>query len=142
MSNLEFLLIQQALSYIILKRLQQYKADIAGLPETFRSMLQEQMEYLVNEHEKMLLMFLGKVKAHAQKCNTADKQRNELMDIFLQNLKDETFRTDLQSYHVMNLLALLVDYQEELEHLEKLITVSQTYHHEQSELNLDELEDQ
>lgn len=100
------------------------------------------MEYLVNEHEKMLLMFLGKVKAHAQKCDTADKQRNELMDIFLQNLKDETFRTDLQSYHVMNLLALLVDYQEELEHLEKLITVSQTYHHEQSELNLDELEDQ
>ncbi|AEH54377.1 protein of unknown function DUF939 [Heyndrickxia coagulans 2-6] len=130
------------LSYIILKRLQQYKADIAGLPETFRSMLQEQMEYLVNEHEKMLLMFLGKVKAHAQKCDTADKQRNELMDIFLQNLKDETFRADLQSYHVMNLLALLVDYQEELEHLEKLITVSQTYHHEQSELNLDELEDQ
>ncbi|GER67183.1 UPF0421 protein YgaE [Weizmannia acidilactici] len=130
------------LSYTILKRLYQYKSDIAHLPETFQMMIREQLEYLVNEHEKLLLMFLGKVKAHAQKQNTGDKQRNVLMDLFLQKLKDKTFRADLQSYHIMNLLALLVDYQEQLEHLEALIEVYQKYHKDKTELNINELEDQ
>ncbi|WP_026314565.1 FUSC family protein [Heyndrickxia acidiproducens] len=130
------------LTYIILKRLHQYKSDIAYLPDAFQNMIQEQLEFLVNEHEKLLLMFLGKVKGHSRKNDTGDEQRNELMELFLHKLKDESFRANLQSYHIMNLLALLVDYQEQLEHLEKLIEVYQLHHKEKTELNINELEDQ
>ncbi|MCM3024479.1 aromatic acid exporter family protein [Heyndrickxia ginsengihumi] len=132
------------LSFIILKRLYHYKNDIVHLPKEIQEMIQEQIEFLVNEHEKLLLMFLGKVKGNAENQKIGDQQRNELMDLFHQKLKDETFRADLQSYHIMNLLALLVDYQEELEHLEKLIDVFQTYHkhNDQNDITLAELDEQ
>ena len=50
-------------SYDVLKRLHQFENELIDLPEHFRMMMQERLDYLLTYHEQLHLKFVGKLKA-------------------------------------------------------------------------------
>lgn len=125
----------------ILKLLHRYENDINQLPEAIHIQIFERLDLLMNEHQKLLYQFLGKVRLSDidEKC---DIQQNELLDKFLHELNKESFRTNYHSYHLMRLLSAIVDYQEQLKHLSVLIDSFKNFHKDQNEVSIGEEDDE
>lgn len=126
----------------LLKRLHKHENEISALPMQFRLMIQERLDFLLTYHEQLLLKYTGKLKA--EHINWEDHgdfiQRNELMDIFIKQimLAREEGDTDFSSYHLLYILSRILDYEENLEHLERLIVAYQKYHGEEINVQIEE----
>ncbi|HJH11015.1 MAG TPA: aromatic acid exporter family protein [Metalysinibacillus jejuensis] len=127
----------------LLQRLHKHENEIAQLPEQFHLMIQERLDFLLTYHEQLLLKYTGKLKPeHSEWYEKTDYiQRTELMDIFIKQISIayEEEETEFSSYHLLYILSRILDYEENLEHLDTLIVAYQNYHGE--EINL-ELEDE
>ncbi|GIN88269.1 UPF0421 protein YgaE [Heyndrickxia sporothermodurans] len=127
----------------ILRLLHRYENDIHQLPESIQAQIFERLDYLMNEHQKLLFQFLGKIKL--TDIDTEEKfesQQSELLDKFLQELNKESFRSNYQTYHLMRLLSAMVDYQEQLKHLSILIDSFKNFHKDINEVTIQEQEEE
>ncbi|MGE8207580.1 FUSC family protein [Heyndrickxia sp. NPDC080065] len=123
----------------ILKLLHRYENDLMQLPETFQVQIQERLDFLVNEHQKLLFQFLGKILHNDLDAEEkVDPQQVELLNLFLEKMNDESFRGDFQAYHLMRLLSAMVDYQEQLKHLAILIDSFKNFHKDANEISIKE----
>ena len=127
----------------LLHRLHKHENELASLPEQFRLMIQERLDFLLTYHEQLLLKYTGKLKPeHSQWAQNEEYlQRNEVMEIFIkqialaQELEDEQ---EFSSYHLLYILSRILDYEENLEHLDTLIVSYRSYHSEEKNINLEE----
>ena len=127
----------------LLHRLHKHENELANLPEQFRLMIQERLDFLLTYHEQLLLKYTGKLKPeHSQWAQNEEYlQRNEVMEIFIkqialaQELEDEQ---EFSSYHLLYILSRILDYEENLEHLDTLIVSYRSYHSEEKNINLEE----
>lgn len=127
----------------LLHRLHKHENEIASLPEQFRLMIQERLDFLLTYHEQLFLKYTGKLKPeHSQWAQNEEYlQRNEVMEIFIkqialaQELEDEE---EFSSYHLLYILSRILDYEENLEHLDTLIVSYRSYHGEEKNINLEE----
>ncbi|MGM9943373.1 MAG: aromatic acid exporter family protein [Lysinibacillus sp.] len=127
----------------LLHRLHKHENEIASLPEQFRLMIQERLDFLLTYHEQLFLKYTGKLKPeHSQWAQNEEYlQRNEVMEIFIkqialaQELEDEQ---EFSSYHLLYILSRILDYEENLEHLDTLIVSYRSYHSEEKNINLEE----
>lgn len=127
------------LSFSILKMLHRFENDLCQMSENMKLLLQERLDSLSNEHEKLLLMFLGKVRPLSETdSNLIMDQSAELMNLFISEIKEHHIQDQVQTYHLMRLLSTIVEYQDELRHLEILIDSFQTYHHGKKEVVIEE----
>lgn len=127
----------------LLHRLHKHENELASLPEQFRLMIQERLDFLLTYHEQLLLKYTGKLKPeHSQWAQNEEYlQRNEVMEIFIkqialaQELEDEQ---EFSSYHLLYILSRILDYEENLEHLDTLIVSFRSYHGEEKNIDLEE----
>ncbi len=115
-------------SYYVLKRLHEFENELINLPEHFRMMIQERLEALLVYHEQLHLKFVGKLKADRDEDETHSEflQRQEVMNIFVKEIAITKEEEEFSSYHLLHVLSSILNYDEQLEHLDTLITSYQT----------------
>lgn len=122
-----------------LKRLHRYENEITLLPQTFQNAIQTQLDCLINHHEQMLLKFLGKIRTQSNLeeldlCHT----KKELFDLFLNQQKQLDDPQSPVLFHSMQILAAIIEYREQIEHLETLINSFQSFHKDTNEVTIEE----
>ncbi|CAM3214146.1 aromatic acid exporter family protein [Filibacter tadaridae] len=117
-------------SYELLKKLHQFESELISLPEHFRMMIQERLDTLLTYHEQLHLKFVGKLKSDNTVFtpNADYLQRHEVMDIFVKEINITKEEEEFSAYHLLHILSALLNYEEQLEHSDKLINLFQTYH--------------
>ncbi|WP_438312662.1 FUSC family protein [Sporosarcina sp. FA9] len=127
-------------SYEVLKRLHKYENELTDLPEHFRMMIQERLDALLTYHEQLHLKFVGKLKAENMGFGSNEEylSRYEVMEIFAKEIaitkEDEEFST----YHLLHILSSILNYEEQLEHLDMLIVSIQRHHEKEVDTELKE----
>lgn len=124
----------------LLQRLHKHENELAKLPDELQRVIQERLDGLLTHHEKLFLKYTGKLKPeHSQwNSNFEYMSGNEMMDLFIEHInetKKNRLTEEFASYHLLYILSRLLDYEENLEHLDTLI-VSYRSHHE-AEKNID-----
>lgn len=113
----------------VLKRLHRYEHELQQLPVDFQLAVQTQLDCLINHHEQMLLLFIGKIKPNAALDNQEQCMSNqELFDLFLTQQQDFGDSHSPIQFHSMQVISAIIEYREQIEHLETLITSFQSFH--------------
>lgn len=125
----------------VLKRLNRFENELMELPEHFHMMVQERLESLASYHEQLYMKYVGKMRPEHSEGSGADAimKRNEVMTIFVKeiNLAHEENEDEFSVYHLMHVLSAILDYEEQLEHLDLLIIAYLNYHSEEVDTDLE-----
>lgn len=122
-----------------LKRLHRYENEFNQLPVEFQEVIQHQLDCLINHHEQVMLKYVGKVRPEASYIEgEVCLNKKQLFDLFLAQ-KNELAQTNSQMlYHVMQLVSIIMEYGEQVEHLDTLVTSFQSYHKDDSNVTIDQ----
>lgn len=126
-------------SYDLLKKLHQYENELINLPEHFRMMIQERLDILLTYHEQLHLKFAGTLKTEHSSSTEDYIQRYEVMEIFAKEIAITKEIEDFSTYHLLHILSSMLHYEEQLEHLDTLISSLQK--HRGDEVN-EEIQDE
>ncbi|MFD1864662.1 FUSC family protein [Planococcus sp. FY231025] len=116
----------------VLKRLHRFENELTELPEHFHLMVQERLESLAGYHEQLYMKYVGKMRPEHSETFAADaaEKRQEMMAVFVKeiNIAHEQAASEFAIYHLMHVLSAIVDYEEQLEHLDLLIISYHNFH--------------
>lgn len=131
------MLVTMTKSIEVLNRLHLHENELSDLPERFHIMIQERLDFLLTYHEQLLLKYTGKLKPEHTTWIGEEEflQRNEVMDIFAQHIVQQHStenEEEFSSYHLLHILSRILDYEENLEHLDLLITSFLQHHPSES----------
>jgi uncharacterized membrane protein YgaE (UPF0421/DUF939 family) len=120
--------------------------ELHHMPSEYQHYLKDKLDNLVNLHEQILLKFVGKIKQH----NTSEMYEEELfnkqqfIDEFMVHKKDlyDSDETSEVWYHLFPLVSKIIDYNDQLVHLDKLIDSFQNYHKSENELEIGQREEE
>lgn len=127
----------------LLHRLHKHENELSSLPDQFNLMIQARLDSLLTYHEQLLLKFTGKLKPEHSKWTREEEylRGNEVMEEFInqiilsrQNIEEEEF----SSYHLLYILSRILDYEENLEHLDTLIVSYRSYHGIEKNIDLEQ----
>ncbi|WP_042356729.1 FUSC family protein [Bacillus rubiinfantis] len=111
-----------------LKRIHRYENELLQLPEHFKQAIQEQLDSIIYHHEQLMLRFIGKIPTPPPYPEeTAGLDKEELFRYFL-NYQREASEQGQNVYHTMHIIASIINYSEEVDHLDRLITSFHSYH--------------
>lgn len=120
-----------------LKRLHRFENELLHLPEKFQQSIQEQLDCLIYHHDQLMLRFIGKVpNPTVNSEGSVCLNKKELFDLFLFHQQEFTEHDNPHLYHTMQIVASIIDYGEQVEHLETLITSFHSFH--QNEVSIEE----
>jgi len=127
-------------SYDVLKRLHLHENELIHLPEQFRMMIQERLDFLLTYHEQLHLKYTGKLKPDHSSGHGRETilPRHEVMEIFVREIANSSSEENFSSYHLLHVLSSILDYEEHLEHLDTLIVSHQNYHGDEINVTLEE----
>ena len=130
-------------SFELLQRLHKHENELVKLPENFQALIQSRLDGLLTYHEQLLLKFTGKLKPEHSKWPVREEymQGNEVMDLFIDYInktKAEESIEEFTSYHLLYILSRLLDYEENLEHLDTLIVSYRSYHADEKNIDLEQ----
>lgn len=127
----------------LLNRLHQHENELANIPNQLLLLIQGRLDLLLTYNEQLLLKFTGKLKPeHSELAGKEEYlHRNEIMKLFINQIiiaREEDAETEFSSYHLLYILSRILDYEENLEHLDTLIVSYQNYHGNEINVDLDE----
>jgi len=127
-------------SWDVLKRLHLHENELVNLPEHFRLMIQERLDFLLTYHEQLHLKYTGKLKPEHSIWlgNGRMLNRHEVMEVFAKEIAIAKEEELFSSYHLLHVLSSVLDYEEQLEHLDTLIMSHQNYHGEEIKVELED----
>ncbi|MGG5252160.1 FUSC family protein [Neobacillus sp. SM06] len=112
-----------------LRRLHRFDNELLHLPEAFQTAIQEQLDCLIYHHEQLMLQFIGKVPSHSiVEAGSTCLNKKELYDFFLAYQKEYSEADSTHLYHTMQIIASIIDYGEQVEHLDTLIMSFHSFH--------------
>jgi uncharacterized membrane protein YgaE (UPF0421/DUF939 family) len=120
----------------VLRRLNRFENEFHLMPTDFQSQIQEQLDCLVFQHEQLLLKFIGKIKSSVDYHENTTVSKKELLDMFLKQQKCLNGEQEACLYHMMPLVAAIIEYEEEIEHLNKLVNSFQSFHKDENEVSI------
>jgi len=127
-------------SWDVLKRLHLYENELLHVPKQFRMMIQERLDFLLIYHEQLHLKYTGKIKS--EHSISLDREtivpRHEVMEIFAREIAISKDEEDFSAYHLLHILSSILDYEEQLEHLDTLIISQINYHGQEINVKLEE----
>lgn len=130
-------------SYELLVRLHKHENELGKLPTKFQIIIQERLDFLLTYHEQLLLKYTGKLRPEHSKWTRNEEylQGSELMEQFIKQIalaqEDASEDEQFSSYHLLYILSRILDYEENLEHLDTLIVSYRSYHSDEKNLNLE-----
>ncbi|HWL23056.1 MAG TPA: aromatic acid exporter family protein [Ureibacillus sp.] len=128
----------------LLSRVYKHENAIGNLPNSFRSLFLERLDFLLTYHEQLLLKYTGKLKPEHSKwiVNEEYVNRSVIMKHLIdQIVLDESTREgeeDFSSYHLFYTFSRILDYEENLEHLDTLIVSFRNFHSNDTNEDLEE----
>lgn len=112
-----------------LRRIHRYENEFLQMPEEFQLFIQQHIDILVHHHEHVMLKYLGKVKSHVVfEEGTVRLDRKELVQVFFNYIKEANIQNEAILTHNTQIISSIVDYEEQLEHLDRLINSFQRFH--------------
>ncbi|WP_210367358.1 aromatic acid exporter family protein [Bacillus sp. REN3] len=123
-----------------LKRLHRYENEFNHMPLEFKEVIQYQLDCLVNHHEQVMLKFVGKIRPETPPHVEAEVclNKNQLFELFLEQKKDFSDVNSQVFYHVMQLISIIMEYGEQVEHLDTLVTSFQSYHKDDPNVDIEQ----
>ena len=125
-----------------LKRIHKFENEINHLPEDFQRKLLHHLDYLSQKHEQILLQYIEKVKSINPAWDEEDSlSRKELLTLFFeQQRKIDEMHDDPEhlSTKILPFISAISEYDEQLEHLEKLIISFHSFHKGVNEVTVEE----
>jgi uncharacterized membrane protein YgaE (UPF0421/DUF939 family) len=122
-----------------LKRLHRYENEFNQMPIDFQEVLQHQLDCLINHHEQVMLKFAGKIRAEASYMEgEVCLNKKQLFELFLAQKKELAETNSQMLYHVMQLVSIIMEYGENVEHLDTLITSFQSYHKDDNNVSFEQ----
>jgi uncharacterized membrane protein YgaE (UPF0421/DUF939 family) len=121
-----------------LRKLNRYENELLHMPEEFRHTVHEQLDFLINHHEQLLLRFIGKTKVQSSEFADVALDNKGLFHLFFSQKQASSEEEEMILYHAMQVIAAIMDYGEQVEHLERLINSFQSYHKEDNEVKIEE----
>ncbi len=130
-------------SFELLIRLHKHENELAKLPKQFQIIIQERLDFLLTYHEQLLLKYTGKLRPEHSKWTRNEEylQGSELMEQFIKQIaiaqEEATEDEQFSSYHLLYILSRILDYEENLEHLDTLIVSYRSFHSDEKNLDLE-----
>lgn len=122
-----------------LRKLHRFENDLQEMPADFQNTVQQQLDCLIHYHEHVMLKFIGKVRPHVTfEEGDIYLNRKELAQLFFAKQKEAKVTDEATLTHTMQIISAIIDYDEQVEHLDKLITSFQTHHKKSSKVEIDE----
>jgi uncharacterized membrane protein YgaE (UPF0421/DUF939 family) len=124
-----------------LKRIHKFENDITLMPEDFQAQIQHQLDGLIHQHEQVLFKYIGKIKSASctDEFNHQFLSRNDFLSFFFtQREKMANEGTEDTPTRLVPLISAIIEYDEQLEHLEMLINSFQSFHKEENEVFVDD----
>ena len=114
----------------ILKTLHRNENDFHHLPEDISLTFQQRMEKLMAIHERILLKFNGKIRAdhNEETAKHSLQHQSKITETFFQAYQENTDRSELNWRNLFPLVAHIVDYSQNLEHLDRLVESFLNFH--------------
>lgn len=103
-------------------------------------MITERLDLLLTYHEQLHLKFIGKLKTDHTELHGPDAfiQRQEVMNIFVQQIAITQIDEEFSTYHLLHLVSSILKYEEQLEHVDRLITSYQNFHSNELTVQIEE----
>lgn len=129
-----------------MKRIHKFENEIYQMPEDFQRSIFHQLDSLIRKHEQLILLHIEKIKSigEIEDWDQDCLSRKELLAHFFeqQNHVDEMHdNLGHLSARLVPLISSVIEYDEQLEHLEKLIVSFQSFHKEENEISVQYEED-
>lgn len=130
-------------SYELLIRLHKHENELGKLPKQFQLIIQERLDFLLMYHEQLLLKYTGKLRPEHSKWTRHEEylQGAELMEQFIKQIaaaqEEATEDEQFSSYHLLYILSRILDYEENLEHLDTLIVSYRNHHSKEIHIDLE-----
>ncbi|WP_409273923.1 FUSC family protein [Neobacillus sp. SCS-31] len=123
----------------MLNRLHRFENEYHMLPEHYKESIQEQLDCLITVHEQIMLKYIGKVRQEAAEENPVQcLDKREVFRLFIARQKEYEEEEDNHLYHTMQIVSAILDYGEQVEHLDTLVTSFLSYHRGENEVEIEE----
>ena len=124
-----------------LKKLHRFENEFHNLPDFFQAHYKDIVEQSLTYHEQLLFKYIGKIRPGVsyEFINDLNKKKKGLKDCFLRTYSNSNQQEDEEQQaidHILILITAIIDYTEQLEHLDKLIDSFQTYHKDDNEVEI------
>jgi uncharacterized membrane protein YgaE (UPF0421/DUF939 family) len=122
-----------------LKKLYRFENEFNHLPDSFQTQYKEIVEETLTYHEQLLFKYIGKIRPGIsyELIHQLNEMKKGLKDCFLKTYsKHQEDEAQHTIDHILVLITTIIDYTEQLEHLDKLIDSFQTYHKEDNEVGI------
>jgi uncharacterized membrane protein YgaE (UPF0421/DUF939 family) len=123
-----------------LKLLHRLENELQHMPMEFQQAIRSELDCLLNYHEQILLKFIGKIKYQpdSEIVTEACNSRKLLVEAFNNHYLKRCKEAD--NYHLFPLIGIIIEYSEQLDHLDKLIDSFQNYHKDEQSFEIREQE--
>lgn len=121
----------------LLLSLERRKNEFNELPEEIRKLIISHLDILTNYHHLILLRYGGKVKDEATKETVEEIHhgKKKLFDSFMELYEKKIVSQD-EWYYLFPLISHIVEYEEQLEHLDQLVNNFFHFHTEENKVEL------
>ncbi|MBS2967971.1 aromatic acid exporter family protein [Metabacillus sp. KIGAM252] len=121
-----------------LKKLHRLENELHLTTPELQQIITTELDYLLSYHERILLKFIGKIKTETpnELIQEGFFNKRELVEEFMKY--QNQCHDPACFYHMLPLVANILDYSEQLEHLDTLINSFQSYHKEENEIEISE----
>ena len=113
-------------SFYVLKAFHNLDEKIETIPREFQVALVEELDKVIHSHEKLILSSMGRVKQEL-KNSLLSISEPDLLKV-VETLIDVYQKGEEKRLTLLPLASQLLEYQQELEHLQTLLNSYQTYH--------------
>ncbi|WP_018923333.1 FUSC family protein [Salsuginibacillus kocurii] len=124
-------------AFTILRTIDRYENELIQMPDRMQRLVQHQLDHLTYYHERILLRYAGKVITQKtdDMAEEADEGEESLTDLFM-DLYDHNEIDREQWLHVLPLVSHIVEYYEQLDHLDRLVESFFSYHRDENKVEL------
>lgn len=124
-----------------LKKLHRFEHELKVMPEQFQTEINEELDMLTTYHEQLLLRFLGKIKSPLHEQAEQPFHKRDLFYLLRDYEEKMVSHDDYILYHMMQLISIMSEYGEDIEHLDRLISSFMAYHQEDDKVVIPEEEE-
>lgn len=129
-------------SLAILKTLNRRENELQHMPDEIQIMIRDQLDYLTNYHERILLKYAGKVKSQTTEEGLKEVSvgKQKLAEVFMNYYKKENIDS-VEWLHFFPVIARIIEYSDQLEYLDKLVDSFFTFHKIENKVKIKEREE-
>ncbi|WP_386062586.1 FUSC family protein [Thalassobacillus hwangdonensis] len=118
-------------SFDVLKAFYRLDDDIEHIPKDFQELLVNELDKVIHSHEKLILSLMGRIK-RTHKESLRDDVYSPDIPMLVEKLI-QVYENDQNADKLifLPLASQLMEYHQQLEHLQRLLQSYQAYHHEE-----------